>query len=110
MKSTPRQAHHIVHEEEELSHPNVCYKNFAEIFKRIATLKNLSEWNSKTNSDRIVLKKDVEPCILTETETVIDDSLFSTVKAFGFLMPEDHSVYGLYMRSMCNITIHACTD
>lgn len=73
--------------------------------KRVATLKSLSEWNSKTNSDRIVLKKVVEPCILPEIEIVIDDSLGFTVKVFGCLMPDDHSVYGPYMRSMCNITI-----
>ena len=36
---------------------------------------------------------------------MIDDSLGFTVKVFGCFMPEDHSVYGLYMRSMCNITI-----
>ena len=84
----------------------MCYKNFAEMCKRVATLKSFSEWNSKTNSDRIVfIKKVVEPCILPEIEIVIDDSLGFTVKVFGCFMPEDHSVYGLYMRSMCNITI-----
>ena len=36
---------------------------------------------------------------------MIDDSLGFTVKVFGCFMPKDHSVYGLYMRSMCNITI-----
>ena len=105
VKPTPRQPRHIVHEEQELGHPDVCHKNFAEMCKRVATLKSLSEWNLKTNSDRIVFKKVVEPCILPEIEIVIDDSLGFTVKVFGCFMPEDHSVYGLYMRSMCNITI-----
>ena len=108
VKPTPGQPRHIVHEERELGHPdvcNVCYKNFAEMYKRVATLKGLSEWNSKTNSDRIVLKKVVEPCILPEIEIVIDDSLGFTVKVFGCFMSEDHSVYGHYMRSICNITI-----
>ena len=108
VKPTPRQPrHHIVHEGQELGHPDVWYKNFAETCKRVATLKSLSEWNSKTNSDRIVLKKVVEPCILPEIEIVIDhdDSLGFTVKVFGCFMPQDYSVYGLYMRSMCNITI-----
>ena len=73
--------------------------------KRVATLKSLSEWNSKTNSDRIVLKEVVEPCILPHTEIVIDDSLGITVKVFGCFVSEDHSVYGLYIRSMCTITI-----
>ena len=95
---TPRQPRHVVHEEQELSHPDVCYKNFAETCKRVATLKSLSEWNSKTISDRIVLKKVVEPCVLSEI--VIDDSLGFTVKVFGCFMPKD-----LYMRSVCNITI-----
>ena len=36
---------------------------------------------------------------------MIDGSLGLTVKVFGCFMPEDHPVYGLYMRSMCNITI-----
>ena len=105
VKPTPRQPPHIVHEEQELSHPDVSYKNFAETCKRVATLESLSEWNSKTISDRIVLKKVVEPCVLPEIEIVIDDSLGFTVKVFGCFMLKDHSVYGLYMRSMCNITI-----
>ena len=36
---------------------------------------------------------------------MIDDGLGFTVKVFGCFMPEDHPVYGLYIRSMCNITI-----
>ena len=103
VKPTPRQPRHIVHEKQELSHPDVCYKNFAEMCKPVATSKSLSEWNSKTNSDRIVLKKVVEPCILPEI--VIDDNLGFTVKVFGCFMSEDHSGYGLYMRYMCNITV-----
>ena len=64
VKPTPRQPHHIFHAEQELGHADVCYKNFAEMCKRVATLKSLSEWNSKTNSDSwIVLKKGFEPCI-----------------------------------------------
>lgn len=51
------------------------------------------------------MKKAVGPCILPETEIVIDDSLDFTVKVFGCFMPDDHSVYGPYMRSMCDITI-----
>ena len=105
VKPTLRQPRHIVHREQELGHPDVCYKNFTEMSKRVASFKSLSEWNSKTNSDRIVLKKVVESCILPEIEIVIDDSLGFSVKVFGCFMPEDHFVYGLYMRSMCNITI-----
>ena len=105
VKPTPRQPRHILNEEQELCHPDVCYKSFAEMCKRVATLKSPSEWNSKTNSDRIVLKKVVGSSILPEIEIVIDDRLGFTVKVFGCFMPEDHSVCGLYMRSMCNITI-----
>lgn len=105
VKPTPRQPRHIVHEEQKLGHPDVCYKSFAEMCKRVVTLKSLSEWNSKTNGERIVLKKVVGPCILPEIEMVIDDSLDFTVKVFGCFMPDDHSVYGPYMRSMCDITI-----
>ena len=36
---------------------------------------------------------------------MIYDSLGFTVKMFGCFMPEDHSVCGLYMRSVCSITI-----
>ena len=36
---------------------------------------------------------------------MIDDSLGFTVKVFGCFTPEDHSVYGLYMTSMGNLTV-----
>ena len=36
---------------------------------------------------------------------MIDDSLGFIMKVFGSLRPENHFVYGPFMRSMCNITI-----
>ena len=41
-------------------------------------------------SERLVLKKMMEPFLLPEMEIVVDDGLGFTVKVFGCFLPEDH--------------------
>ena len=69
------------------------------------TLKSLEEWNIKQSSDRVVLKKVLEPYLLPELEIVVDDSLGFTVKVFGAYLVEDHPLYLKYLRTMRNVTV-----
>ena len=102
-KPTPRPARSVVKDCEQL--PESCYRSFGELCQRVTYLKSLKEWKFKTFSDRLVLRKIVEPFLLPEIEIMIDDSLGYTVKSFGCFLPEDHPVYIDHRRSVRNITI-----
>ena len=60
-------------------------------------------------SERLVLKKMLEPYLLPEMEIVVEDGLGFTVKVFGCFLPEDHTLYLDYKRDsyQCYHT-HAC--
>lgn len=80
-RPTPRPARAVVEEHDQ--QPKACYKSFGELCQRITGLKTLKGWNLKTMSDRLILKKIIEPFLLPEVEIMIDDSLAHTLKAFG---------------------------
>ena len=102
-KPTPRPARSVV--KEHYQQPKACYKSFGELCQRITGLKTLKGWKFKTISDRLFLKKTVEPFLLPEVEIMIDDSLAYTVKAFGCFLPEDHPLYVTQRRSVRNISV-----
>ena len=102
-KPTPRPSRTVVREVEEL--PRFCYSTFTELCKRVTGLKSLCEWNYKTFYDRLVLKKMVDPFLLSELEIIVDDSLGFTVKVYGCYLPEDHPVYVEYWRTVRNVPI-----
>jgi len=87
IKPLPRPGQSIVKEADE--QPTVCYKTFANLCQRVKGLKCLNKWGVKKLSDRLALKKMVDPYLLPETEIIVDDSLGFT----GCYLPEDHAVY-----------------
>ena len=56
-------------------------------------------------SNKLILKKILEPFLLPEIEIIVDDGLGFTVKVFGCMLPEDHCLYKVYRRTMANVTI-----
>ena len=68
-------------------------------------MKSLDEWEMKNLSDRVVLKKNDVPFLLPKIEIIVDDSLGFTVKVFGCYLPDDHSVYVEYRRTVRNVAI-----
>ena len=69
VKPTPRPARSIA--KEHVQQPKACYKSFGELCQRITGLKTLKGWKFKTISDRLILKKTVEPFLLPEVEIMI---------------------------------------
>ena len=56
-------------------------------------------------SERLVLKKILEPFLLPEMEIVVDEGLGFTVKVFGCFLPEYHPLYLDYKWTVTNVTI-----
>ena len=103
-KPAPRPCRTVVQEQTEPP-KTACYKDFTELCKRVNGLKSCNAWNCRVLSERLVLKKMLEPFLLPEMEIVVDDGLGFTVKVFGCFLPEDHPLYLDYKRTVTNVTI-----
>ena len=56
-------------------------------------------------SERLVLKKILEPFLLPEMKIFVNDGQGFIVKVFGCLLPEDHPLYLDYQQTVTNVTI-----
>ena len=104
-KPPPRPARTVVKDLGTKEQPSACYRDFPKFCRRMKVLKSLDKWESKNLSDRVVLKKNEIPFLLPKIEIIVDDSLGFTVKVFGCYLPEDHSVYVEYRRTVRNVAI-----
>ena len=69
-RASRRLRHCKIFEQEQLL-PEFC--------QRVNNFKSLERWSLKQLSDRVILKRVVEPYLLPEFETVVDDSRGFTV-------------------------------
>ena len=76
----PRPCRTVVQEHTEPP-KTACYKDFTELCKRVKGLKSCSARNCRVLSERLVLKKMLEPFLLPEMEIVVDDGLGSVVQS-----------------------------
>ena len=80
------------------------YNNLDELSARGSKLQ-LHLWTMHKIENIVSFKHFEKPYLAPKIEIVIDDSLAFTCAIFGWVLPEDHSIYKLYKRSMRNITI-----
>jgi len=80
------------------------YRSFIDLCKRVNSLKTLDEWDIQELQDRLVLRKTTS-LMLPEFEIMVDDSLGFTISVYGWLLPEDHELYSMNLRSITNITV-----
>lgn len=80
------------------------YENFADLCKRVASLK-LNDWYITVSGNDIIFKRFSPPCIVPNFKVTVDESLEFTIVIFGWLLPDDHVLYKKHYRSVRNITI-----
>ena len=85
--------------------PQVCYKSFNELCKRVKAQKCDGLWKTEVTDETVHLKKCVAPYVLPMYEVVIDISLGFSVAIFGWLLPNNHDIYKQNLRSMHNTTV-----
>ena len=81
-KPRARQSCPVIIEETQQTNQH-CYKGLLDFSQRLTRIKSLSQWNTKTLEDKVVLKKMVDPYVLPKTEIIVDDNLSFTVKVYG---------------------------
>ena len=80
------------------------YKSFSELSKRVGKLK-LSDWDVKNTDTNISLKQFLHPYTVPKLEVIIDSTFNFTIAVYGWIIPENHTIYALYSRSMNNGTV-----
>ena len=103
-KPTPRPCRTVVQKQVDPK-KIACYKDFTELSKRVGGLKSCSACTCRLLSERLVLKKILEPFLLPEMEIVVNNGQGFTVKVFGCFLPEDHPLYLDYKRTVTNVTV-----
>ena len=77
------------------------------VVRRIENLKSLSAWKTNVSETNIILNKFSSEynSKMPEFTVAIDDGLGYTIKVYDWYIPEDHSIYSIYHRSMKNVTV-----
>ena len=104
VKPIARPLRSVVHDKTVTESSQKYYRSFSDLCKRVKTLKTLQKWTVQELQDRLVLQKK-SSLMLPELELMIDDSLGFTISVYGWLLPEDHEIYKMNLRSTCNITV-----
>ena len=86
---------------------HACYVNLSDVVRRIENLKSLSAWKTNVSETNIILNKFSTEynSKIPEFTVAIDDGLGYTTKVYDWYIPEDHSIYSIYHRSMKNVTV-----
>ena len=81
-----------------------CYQNFDEFCSRVQRLQ-LTNWDININKDIVNLRKLISPYTLPYCDITIDVSLESTIVILGWILPDTHSLYKTFCRSVRNVTL-----
>ena len=81
------------------------YHSFKEFCDRVSKLKTLDDWNVTLLFERILIQFSTKPITLPQFEIIVDDSLGFTASLYGSFLPETHSLYYNYRRSIRNANI-----
>ena len=107
-KVTPRRHLKVVQNnvvDLELQVVKVC-RNFNEFAVHVGKLKLSSNgWVITNSPTEISFKYFERPFIIPQLEAIIDESLGYTCAAYGFVLPDHHTLYKEHKRSVTNITI-----
>ena len=87
------------------------YKNINELKSRIENLKIFQKgWIISNGPNMLRLTFSQKPYITPQFEIIVDESLGFSCAVYGLLLPEDHTLYKMYKRSLRNVTISQLQD
>ena len=88
-----------------VTQPNcMSYQSFEEVTKRVAKLK-LPTWQQKVSNSQLTLEQFEDTAMIPKFQLIIDTELRYTLIIFGWLLPEEHTIYKEYERSLQNVTV-----
>ena len=82
----------------------MSYQSFEEVTKRVAKLK-LPTWQQKVSNIQLTLEQFEDTAMIPKFQLIIDTELRYTLIIFGWLLPEEHTIYKEYERSLQNVTV-----
>ena len=85
--------------------PLAAYKSFAEFQQRISRLKLGDSWHIDFSKSLVTISCHNDDYLLPKFEIFVDPSLQFSLRVFGWMLTEDHDLYGKYERSFANVTL-----
>ena len=82
------------------STPSNAYKDFSDFRKRVSNLSLGETWKVQWIERIIVVKSYVLP----KFDIFVEDSLYFTIRVFGWMLMDGHEFYTKYQRSFLNVT------
>ena len=85
--------------------PSAVYKSFADFQQRISKLKLGNSWHIDLSESLVTISSHNNDYLLPKFEIFVDPSLRFSLRDFGWMLTEDHDLYGKYERSFANVTL-----
>ena len=83
--------------------PSACYKSYEEFVKRVLNLKLSFEWNIQQKNNIVYITKLDAQHMVPLYEIFIGQSLRFQIRALGWVLPDNHDIYGKYNSSCENV-------
>ena len=80
------------------------YKNFDDLTSRVKLLK-INSWTVEYSIGHIELRKHNSIYVLPQYELYITSDFYFTIRVFGWKLPDTHSIYKSYFRTIQNTTV-----
>ncbi len=81
------------------------YKSFPECQQLISKLKLGDSWHIDLSESLATISSHIDEYLLPKFEIFVDPSLQFSLGVFGWMLTEDHDLYGKYERSLANVTL-----
>ena len=81
------------------------YKSFPEFQQRISKLKLGDSWQIDMSEFLVTIASNIEDYLLPKYEIFVEPSLKFSLRVFGWMLTDDHDLYGKYERSLTNVTL-----
>lgn len=85
--------------------PSFVYKSFTDLKNRIVKLSLDPIWSLQIQETLITITCQSSPHLLPKYEIFINESLYFTIRFYGWMLPDDHELYIEVDRTLKNITV-----
>ena len=83
----------------------LCYKDFLQFKQRILKLQMSHTWDINLQENFVVLTFLSQAHFVPKYELFVDQSLHFTLRIYGWMLPDNHSLYLKFERNLYNLSL-----
>ena len=87
--------------------PSLPYSSFADFNRKIILLKLTPNWSILSHESLVVISCNSSEHLIPKYEIFVQPCLTFTLRTFGCMLTDDHSLYSKYKQSFANVTLTA---